>query len=136
MSLANGRHFRIEFATRSDGTQPARDSWQALSAEEQAPFRVLFQRICDHRVIHDREKFKQLEDKIYEFKCNARQLRIACFFGADQVIYLTNVFAKKENQASPREVQLAKQVRLEHLARFVTVSSPEHRKYGKGLKKR
>ncbi len=115
--LSKGKHFSIRFAVRSDGSCPASQAWSALTDKQKACFLVLFQRLCDHRLINDHTKFKKLEDALYEFKCNAHKLRIPCFFGQDGVVYLTSVFQKKEDDADPGEIRRAQNIRVEHLMR-------------------
>lgn len=66
-------------------------------------------------MIQDGKKFKRLEDDIWEFKDNALQLRATCFFSPDRTVYIATIFHKKEDDTDPREIKIAKQVRLDHL---------------------
>jgi len=114
-SSANLPFDKIAFATRADGSRPAQQAWEKLSAKAQKYFTNLFIRICQHGKIADGKKFKKLTDSIWEFKSITHKLRITCFM-YQRAIYLCNIFTKKEDvMPTPREVNLAEKIRVEHI---------------------
>ncbi len=62
---------------------------------------ALFSRMGDMGKIHDEEKFKHEQDKIYAFKIH--QSRIYCFRDGNDWV-LTNGCFKKRNKADPTEI--------------------------------
>jgi phage-related protein len=109
-------YIRIAYATRTDGTQPARRAWEKLNPKARNHFTKLFERICQHGRIDDGSKFKRLEGDIWEFKSNTHKRRITCFMH-DKVIYLAHIFKKKEDKTPRQELAMAEAIMAEHLAR-------------------
>ena len=68
----------------------------ALDSSDRKKLRVLFERMGDFGVLHNREKFKKLEgsDGIFEFK--SFQLRLLCFFVGDRVVICRGLLKKKD----------------------------------------
>lgn len=110
------RYSSISYATRADGTQPARRAWLQLNRKARGHFTKLFERICEHGKIDDGTKFKRLHGDIWEFKSNTHKRRITCFIEKN-VIYLAHIFKKKEDKTPQQEILLAERIRDEHLAR-------------------
>jgi len=108
---------RISFATRSDGSQPARRGWHKLTRKAQEAFDKLFEQTCLHGPIKDGQKFKRLSGDVWEFKSNQHKRRITCYFSPDGVLYLLHVFKKKEDKTPKSEVNKAQTIMAEHKAR-------------------
>jgi len=106
----------ISYATKADGTQPARRGWQNLNKKARGHFTKLFERMCDHGKIEDGTKFKRLHGDIWEFKSNTHKRRITCFIEKN-AIYLVHIFKKKEDKTPRQEVHFAERIRDEHQAR-------------------
>jgi phage-related protein len=125
------KFMKILYATRRDGTQPARRGWEALNPKAKAYFTRLFTRICEHGKIEDGSKFKRLQGEIWEFKANAHKKRLTCFMHG-KTIYLLHVFKKKEDKTRPQEIELANDIRREQLARLLAKSHYRHyRRYNR-----
>lgn len=124
--IARGSKRRISFAKLSSGTSPAEDSWVGLSAKQQAPFRVLFEELCDHGRIRNKGRYKRLDGEIWEFKANGVKLRIGCFT-VGETTYLTNIWTKKEDVTPPNgsDMKLARRVRVEQLGRIKKPVGPK-----------
>jgi hypothetical protein len=72
---------------------------------------ALFNRFADAGLIQDGRKFKRLDGDVWEFKARGRDtgLRVTCYRSGNLLVLLTG-FKKKEDDAEPREVSLAKSV--------------------------
>ncbi len=58
--------------------------------------------------IANREKFKQIDGRLFEFK--AGQIRMPCFFDKKNRIIVTHGFRKKADDIPPSEIRRAKDV--------------------------
>lgn len=75
---------------------------------------ALFTRMGDHGKIHDEEKFKHEQDKLYAFKIF--KARIYCFRDGNDWV-LTNGCFKKSNKADPNEIARATRIMNEAINR-------------------
>ncbi len=85
---------------------------EGLSASDKRKVNVLFRKIADHGQIHNREQFKKVKEKIFEFK--RFQIRIGCF-QVETIWYLTHGFIKKQ-MIGHAELHRAFRLMNEHLA--------------------
>jgi len=103
---------RIEFAVRQNGSMPARDFITGLHWKERIKLLALLQRMADTGKIWNKQQFKQVEGKIFEFKSN--QLRVLCFQHSNSWV-LTHGFRKKRDKLPRKEKETAKEIMTEHL---------------------
>lgn len=104
---ARGRKV-IVWAKLPEGDSPGRDFFESLAERDQAKLQALFDMMASQGKIANREKFKQLEGRIYEFK--AHQLRMPCFFDSKNRIVVTHGFRKKSSNTPPGEIRRAEVV--------------------------
>lgn len=110
--ILEGKEKSIEAAIRSNGRSPANEYFEDLLLIEKAQFTRLFERIAKHGVILNTDKFKLLEDGIFEFKTPRH--RILCFLTEDKKLILTNGFPKKSQRIPKSCLNLAKTIREEY----------------------
>jgi hypothetical protein len=112
--LVRGNLRTIEYAVCSDRSMPAREFVECLDESDQRKLEVLFRRMADMGKIFNREQFKLVEGKIFEFK--RFQIRIGCFqIGARWI--LTHGFKKKGDRWPDSQLVRANRIMAEHLAR-------------------
>ncbi len=102
---------KVVFALRHDGGSPAAAFYDALSFSDQAKLLTLFERMGDHGRIANREKFKKIEDGLFEFK--SFQIRMPCFFLAGGLVVITHGFRKKRDKIPRAEIDKARRIRDE-----------------------
>ena len=113
--VVRGAMRTIEYAVCSNGSMPAREFIEGeLSLAEQAKLLALFQRMADHGNVPNREQFKVVRGKVFEFK--KHQIRVFCFRKDDRWL-LTNGCKKKKDRLAPSEVARAERIMEEHLRR-------------------
>ncbi|MBW2645544.1 MAG: type II toxin-antitoxin system RelE/ParE family toxin [Deltaproteobacteria bacterium] len=113
IQICEGNQKSIEAAIRSNGSTPAIEYYQNLPTRDQAKFLKLFERMAEKGQIFNPEKFKLLEDGIFEFK--AKPYRILCFMTKDKKVVLTNGFEKQSRKTKSKYLNLAKTIREEYL---------------------
>jgi phage-related protein len=113
--LVKGSQRTIECALCSDGSMPAKEFIHGLGEDVQRKLDVLFRRMADTGRIFNEQQFKHLEGtKLYEFKRD--QVRVGCFQIGNRWI-LTHGFVKKKDKWPKHEIERAKRIMTEHLAR-------------------
>ncbi len=109
--VATGNWGRVEYAVRPDGAVPARLFVHSLTDSDAAKVHALLKVMADHGRIINREKFRQVEGELFEFK--AHQVRVSCWrFG--NCWYLLDGFVKKQDKWKPGEVAHALNLLAEH----------------------
>jgi mRNA-degrading endonuclease RelE of RelBE toxin-antitoxin system len=90
------RGSKKSIAVLLDGEDDVDGFISSLPASDRRKLDVLFERMGEFGVIHNREKFKKLEgsDGVFEFK--SFQIRLLCFFVSDRVIICRGLFKKKD----------------------------------------
>ena len=83
-----------------------------LPQAEQKKIIALLKRAADHGLPKNEEKFKKLQDDLFEFK--ADQVRLICFFDKGKLIILTHGFLKKSQKTPKTEVEKAKRLQDEY----------------------
>ena len=114
MVVVQGTRCTIEYAVCADGSMPAKEFIEGLDEQDQRRLVTLFHRLADTGVISNREQFKHLEGKIWEFK--RHQVRVGCFQAGARWL-LTHGFIKKRNDWPKSEVKRANRIRDEHINR-------------------
>lgn len=85
-----------------------------LQELDQMKILVLLKYAGDYGPPRNLEKFKKLEDDIWEFK--SFQVRLLCFFDKNQLIILTHGFVKKSKKTPKSEIEKAKRLQKEYLS--------------------
>ena len=104
----------IEYAMRANRSTPARDFIEGLDESDQRKIAVLFRRMADKGNVPNREQFKCVRGRIFEFK--KHQIRVFCFREGDCWL-LTNGYKKKKDKLDRSEIDRAERVMQEHLER-------------------
>jgi hypothetical protein len=110
----------IEYAVRSDGSRPAKDSLDKLKKrdyERYSRFKMLFKQYAQAGHLPP-SKFDDYEESVIKkFKhSSVYPWRVACFIHGNSVI-LTHAFKKKGTADIQRQIKIAEGIRAEHLAR-------------------
>ncbi len=104
----------IEYAMRANRSTPARDFIEGLDESDQRKITVLFRRMADKGNVPNREQFKCVRGRIFEFK--KHQIRVFCFCERDRWL-LTNGYKKKKDKLDRSEIDRAERVLQERLER-------------------
>ena len=112
--VVRGNLRTIEYAIRANGSMPAKEFIEGLSEPDQAKILVLFRRMAEKGNVPNREQFKLVEGKIFEFK--KQQIRVFCFRKGDRWL-LTNGYKKKRDKLDRSEIDRAQRIMQEHLER-------------------
>lgn len=91
---------------------PARVFVMSQSTSDQAKLFALFQRLAAFGVINNREKFKKVEDDLWEFK--SFQLRILGGFRPGHFFVLAHGVRKKQDHLSKADIVTARRILTEH----------------------
>ena len=94
-----------------DGRCPAGEFIAALGAGDKAKIQALFQRFANEGKIVNREKFKKIADKVFEFK--SFQIRMFCFVEHAQVL-VTHGTKKKKDELNPADIKRSIRIRAEY----------------------
>jgi Phage derived protein Gp49-like (DUF891) len=114
--VANGRCFTVAYAVCNDGSSPAKEFVDGCDKRDRAKLAFLIQNRAELGLNEwrNREKFKPIGGPLFEFK--SFQIRILCFRdGATWV--LTHGFVKKKDDIPPAEIERARRIMREDLAR-------------------
>lgn len=112
--VVRGNQRTIEYAICANGSMPAREFVNGLDEDEQRRLDNLFRRMAETGRIFNKTQFKQVKDRIYEFK--RYQTRVGCFQIGTRWV-LTHGFFKKDDRWRKSELERAKRIMKEHLAR-------------------
>ena len=103
-----GRAFKIEYARRLDGSSPAHEFVSSLSTSDQAKILALFNYLAEVGRIANDQKFKKVQDELWEFK--SFQIRMLCRFSADSTVVVSHGFIKKSPKTPPSEILHARNI--------------------------
>ena len=111
-----GRRLSIQCLELADGSCPAGDFLDSLSAPERRKMDVLFELMGDRGQIFNREKFKKLagSDGLFEFK--SHQIRVPCIFGMGRTVVLLFGLRKKSDRYKRKEIERAEEYRQWYLS--------------------
>ena len=111
-----GLRFTIQCLELADGSCPAGDFLDSLSAPERRKLDVLFELMGDRGQIFNPEKFKKLagSDGVFEFK--SHQIRIPCTYGRDKAVVLLFGLRKKSDRYKGKEIERAQEYRQWYLS--------------------
>ena len=110
-----GSQFVVAYAICSDGGMPGLDFYNGLSPSDKAKVTALFQRLGEHGRIESREKFRKIDDELWEFK--SFQIRMPCAYRPGRLVLVTHGFIKKRDATPPTEIQKAKRILQEDSGR-------------------
>ncbi len=96
-----GEHYTIEWYYDRRGRSLVREYYNLSATTQKAKLEFLFRLLADTGKIHNKEKFRSEDDKIYAFK--PKPDRFLCFFYRGKKIIVTNAFEKKTDKLSPQE---------------------------------
>jgi hypothetical protein len=108
-----GSYFTIRCQELKNGTCPVGEFLDGLSPSDRRKLDVLFERLGDQGRISNREKFRKVEDHIWEFK--SFQIRVLCFFAPNGQVILCNWETKKRDRLKQSTVRTAHERRHEFL---------------------
>jgi len=121
--VAKGPCRTIHFAREKNGNCPALEFYESLSKDEQAKALALFKRLADSGSIHNREKFKKLEDGLWEFKPTS-QVRFIGDFRPRGRFFVSLGVRKKKDRHSSSDLDRARRILMENDERSQTGGKP------------
>ncbi len=107
----HGEKFAIAFAREKSGACPGLEFFSELSQIDKAKMMALFRIAGDRANFHNREKFGDLGEGLFEFK--SFQIRMPFGYGGVQergVIVVSHGFIKKRNNAPSEEIARARRI--------------------------
>lgn len=111
--------FKVDFYRRPDGTKPVGEFIKSLNLKMKAKV------VADLHILEEygnmaREPLsKELNDGIFEIRTIEGNdiVRILYFFDKGRIIIATNGFVKKQQKTPKKEIDLAKQRRMDYYSR-------------------
>jgi hypothetical protein len=101
-----GAHFTIRCQELQNGACPVGEFLDGLPKSDRRKLDVLFEYLGEHGKITNPEKFKKVEDGIWEFK--SFQIRILCFYAPGRQVMLCNWEIKKRDNLKESTVRTAR----------------------------
>lgn len=116
------QEYEIEFYSKPDGTEPAKDFILELDKKMRAKTLRTVALLGEEGPSLREPYSKLLDDGIFEIrtKFGSDITRVLYFFVVGKKIILTNGFVKKTQKTPSSEIMLAKQYRADYLARRET----------------
>lgn len=116
--VARGKWGTVVCAVCSNGSIPAEGFLRELKdnkkgSPDRAKMFALFKRMADVGTIRNKQQFKRVEGKIYEFK--RHQVRVGCFQIGNSWV-LTHGFIKKKDKWPRTEIDRAERIMKDHLS--------------------
>lgn len=112
-----GEKFQVEFYFTGVGEMPAKEYLENTSLDVKVKLAALVKYIAEHGKLFDITKFRQVDpkDKIFEFK--PMGLRFFNFFYEGGKIIITNGYRKKSQKVSGRDLEKARNMKKDYIAR-------------------
>jgi len=113
---ANGNKADIYLYVDERDSEPVKSYIDSLQESEMKKIIRLFQLMLEQGEIKNKEKYKQLEKKIFEFKSEPH--RVLCFIlpgRKKKSFVLTNAFKKEKGKTPKEEIERSKRIRDEIL---------------------
>jgi len=104
----------VAYARRENGKRLAKDFIENISREEQAKLSKSFRTITKVGNIYNKERFRKVRGKIFEFKIHPK-VRVLCF-QRGKTWLLTHGFNKETNKTPEREIKRAEDIMKEHIS--------------------
>jgi len=112
--LVRGPCASVAYARRTNGNRPAKDYIENLRRLDQAKLSKSFRTIANVGKIFNKERFRKLRGRIYEFKVHPK-VRVLCF-QQGKTWYLTHGFDKETGDTPVRQIKCAEDIMSEHLS--------------------
>ncbi len=112
--LVKGPCAIVAYARRKNGNRPAKDFIENLGKSDQATLARSFKQLAYTGKIWDKERFRKLRGKIWEFKTHPK-VRVLCF-PSGKTWLLTHGFNKETGDTPSRQIERAKNIRNEHIS--------------------
>jgi phage-related protein len=112
--ILKGKVFNIWAMTRENRC-PVEEFIDELEIKDQRKVLSLLDRIANHGMLGNEEKFHKLKGKgvsLWELK--SFQVRIFCFFDQQRLVILTHGFRKKGNETPREEIEKALRFQKEY----------------------
>src|ERR1700730_4678659 len=104
-----GASRQIVYARAVDGSNPAKEFFDALPQKIKSRFGVSFKKLGDTGKLYNKEQFKTIEGTQFcEFKCH--RYRLICRFIDGGLILLTNGCEKKKDKLDPEDIKRAERI--------------------------
>ena len=103
----------MAYARRTNGNRLAKDYIENLLLQDQAKLSKSFRTIADVGKIFNKDRFRKLRGKIYEFKVHPK-VRVLCF-QQGKTWYLTHGYDKETGDTPVRQIKRAEDIMSEHL---------------------
>ena len=110
--LYRGVKFTVECAIRKNGSSESKVFLDSLSKTDRAKIFRIIKRYADIGHIYNKQQFKKVEGKIWEFK--HYQTRILMYNCGKQRIALTHGYQKKVKRIPRKEIERANQIMNEY----------------------
>lgn len=107
-----GQKFTILWAATGNGRFPALEFFETLEVRNQAKILALFEMLAAMGSISNEQKFKKLQDGIWEFK--SYQLRFLGSFRPDGVFVVATGLKKKRDKHKTKDLGRARRILEEH----------------------
>lgn len=104
----------VAYARRTNGSRPAKEYIVNLQRLDQAKLSKSFRTIAETGKIFNKERFRHLRGKIYEFKIHPK-VRVLCF-QQGRTWYLTHGFDKETGDTPERQIECAEDIMSEHIS--------------------
>lgn len=112
--LVKGPCAIVAYAHRVNGSRPAKDFIENLEKSDQAKLARSFKQIADTGNIWNKERFRKLRGKIWEFKIHPK-VRVLCF-QSGKTWLLTHGFRKETGDTPSRQIERAENIMKEHIS--------------------
>ena len=110
--LYKGQRFVVECAVQKNGASESKQFIESLDKGIRAKIISIIKRFSDFGFITNREQFKKVDGKIWEFK--HYQTRVLMYHCAKGCIALTHGFFKKTNKIPRIEIERANRIMEEY----------------------
>lgn len=107
-----GEKFTIEWALDGNGTARGLEYFQQLRTKDQVKVTALLKRLADHGAITNREKFKKLDDGLFEFK--SYQVRLLGDFRPGGRFLIAYGVTKKDDRHKNKDLRIAREILANH----------------------
>jgi len=104
----------VAYARRLKGSRPAKDYIENLQQQHQATLARSFKQLANTGSIVNKERFRKLRGKIWEFKVHPG-VRVLCFQQGKSWL-LTHGFKKQGEKTPTKEIERAENIRDEHMS--------------------
>jgi phage-related protein len=114
--LRSGKRFKI-YSLGTDDSIEYLDYLASLNIKDQNRFETLIHRLVEIGEIHDKRKFRNLNDGIYELKTSNAK-RIYCFWSNNKYLTGAIIISHGTDKLSPNKLKREKSKILEKMNKF------------------